>query len=42
MRYSREVLKVEGVPTIYIDGKQAELSEYSKAEMARILREVAQ
>lgn len=42
VRYSREVLKVEGVPTIYIDGKQAELSEYSKAEMARILREVAQ
>ena len=39
VRYSKEVLKVEGVPTIYIDGKQVELSEYSKAEMARILRE---
>lgn len=35
--YSRNVLKVEGVPTIYIDGEKVELQEYTKEEMVRIL-----
>ena len=35
--YSRNVLKPKGVPTIYIDGEQIELSEYTKEEMISIL-----
>ena len=36
--YSRNELKVVGVPTIYIDGKQVKFSEYSVDEMTQILR----
>ena len=35
--YSREVLKVNGVPSIYINEEQISLSEYTKEEMIRIL-----
>ena len=35
--YSREVLKVNGVPSIYINEEQISLSEYTKEEMVRIL-----
>ncbi len=35
--YSREVLKVTGVPSIYINEEQISLSEYTKEEMVRIL-----
>lgn len=37
--YSRNVLQVEGVPTVYIDGKKASIQEYTKEEMVRILRQ---
>ena len=36
--YSRNVLKPTGVPTIYIDGVKAELSEYTTEEMIRLLQ----
>lgn len=35
--YSRDVLKIQGVPTIYIDGKQITLEEHTKEEMVRLL-----
>lgn len=37
--YSKRVLKVQGVPTIYIDGEQVEIQEYTKEEMIRILQQ---
>lgn len=37
VEYSRNVLKPKGVPTIYIDGRQITLSEYTKEEMVGIL-----
>lgn len=40
--YSREVLKVNGVPSIYINEEQISLSEYTKEEMMRILENQAQ
>ena len=36
--FSRETLKITGVPTIYIDGRKIKLNDYSVAEMAQILR----
>ena len=39
--YSREVLKVTGVPSIYINEEQISLSEYTKEEMIRILENQA-
>ena len=36
--YSRNVLKPTGVPTIYIDGVKAELSEYTTEEMIHLLQ----
>lgn len=41
VRYSREVLKPKGVPTIYIDGQQIALNSYTKAEMLQILNDHA-
>ena len=35
---SRSELKVRGVPTIYIDGQQIELNEYTVEEMINILK----
>ncbi len=35
--YSREVLKVTGVPSIYINEEQISVGEYTKEEMVRIL-----
>lgn len=37
--YSGEVLKVTGVPTIYIEGKPISIEHYTKEEMVQILRE---
>lgn len=37
--YSGEVLKVTGVPTIYIEGKQVSVERYTKEEMIQILNE---
>ncbi len=37
--YSGEVLKVTGVPTIYIEGRQISIEHYTKEEMVQILRE---
>lgn len=37
--YSGEVLKVTGVPTIYIDGRQIAIEHYTKEEMVQILKE---
>ena len=39
--YAREVLKPQGVPTIYMDGKKIGLSDYTEAEMLRILNDNA-
>ena len=36
--YARNVLKPTGVPTIYIDGKKVELTEYTTEEMIRLLQ----
>nr|WP_300663148.1 DsbA family protein [uncultured Acetatifactor sp.] len=37
--YSREELKVGGVPTIYINGASVSVEKYTKEEMAEILKE---
>lgn len=37
--YSRKVLQVTGVPTIYADGQKVMLQDYTKEEMVRILRD---
>ena len=39
--YAREVLKPQGVPTIYMDGTKINLSDYTEAEMLRILNDNA-
>lgn len=36
--YSRDVLKVRSVPTIYVDGEQIEITEYTPEAMARFLK----
>lgn len=41
VRYAREVLKPRGVPTMYIDGQRAEISEYTVSEMLRLLNDAA-
>lgn len=41
VRYAREELKPRGVPTIYIDGRQIQLADYTKAEMMRILNDAS-
>ena len=38
VRHSREDLKVKVVPTIYINGKEVTLENYTKEEMTEILR----
>lgn len=37
--YARNVLKVQGVPSIYIDGERITLREFTKEEMAGLLTE---
>ena len=39
--YSRNVLKVKGVPTIYINGQQVEQEAYTVEEMAELLQAFA-
>lgn len=41
VQYAREVLKPQGVPTIYMDGKQINLNDYTEGEMLRILNDNA-
>lgn len=41
VRYSREVLKVKGVPTLYIDGREVRLSRYTLPEMMTILNDAS-
>ncbi len=36
-RYAREVLQVQYVPTIYVDGKKVEVTQYTKEEFLSIL-----
>lgn len=37
--YSRDVLKVNGIPAIYLDGERISIENYTKEEMVRILQE---
>ncbi len=37
--YSRNELKVNGIPSIYLDGRRISLETYTKEEMVRILQE---
>ena len=39
VRYAREVLKPKGVPTIYVDGKEITLKDYTEAEMLQALND---
>ena len=41
VRYAREVLKPQGVPTIYVDGKKLTLSSYTEAELLQALNDAA-
>ena len=41
VRYAREVLKPKGVPTIYVDGKEIALNDYTEAEMLQALNDAA-
>lgn len=41
VRYAREVLQPSGVPTIYIDERKIQLSEYTESEMLAILNDAA-
>lgn len=41
VRYSREVLKPKGIPTLYIDGREVKLKDYTEAEMIRILNDAS-
>ena len=41
VRYAREVLKPTGVPTIFFDGQRVALSQYTEAEMIRLLNDHA-
>lgn len=40
--YSRKVLQVTGVPTIYVNGQKVMLRDYTKEEMVQILKEKTQ
>ena len=37
--YSRDVLKISGVPSIYLNGERISVESYTKEEMVRILLE---
>ena len=39
VRYAQEVLKPKGVPTIYVDGKEIALNDYTEAEMLQALND---
>lgn len=39
VQYSREVLKVTGIPTIYLDGERVTIEKYTKEEMIQILQD---
>ena len=41
VRYAREVLKPQGVPTIYVDGRKVQLEDYTEAEMLQALNDAA-
>ena len=41
VEYTRNVLKPQGVPTIYVDGKQLSLRDYTEAEMLQALNDTA-
>lgn len=41
VRYTREVLKPRGVPTIYVDGREITLKDYTEAEMLQALNDAA-
>ena len=41
VRYAREVLKPQGVPTIYVDGRKLQLEDYTEAEMLQALNDAA-
>lgn len=42
VRYSKEELKVEVIPTIYVNGQRISLETYTREEMTGILRRFAQ
>ena len=41
VQYAREVLKPQGVPTIYADGKKLSLNDYTEAEMLQALNDAS-
>lgn len=41
VQYARQVLKPKGVPTLYIDGQEVHLKDYTVAEMTRILADAS-
>lgn len=41
VRYTREVLKPKGVPTIYVDGREITLNDYTEGEMLQALNDAA-
>ena len=41
VRYTREVLKPKGVPTIYVDGRELTLKDYTESEMLQALNDAA-
>ena len=41
VRYAREVLKPQGVPTIYVDSRKLQLEDYTEAEMLQALNDAA-
>lgn len=41
VRYAREVLKPQGVPTIIVDGRRLSLKDYTESEMLQALNDAA-
>ena len=41
VEYTRTALKPQGVPTIYVDGKQLSLRDYTEVEMLQALNDAA-
>ena len=41
VQYAREVLKPQGVPTIFVDGRKLNLNDYTEAEMLQTLNDAA-
>ena len=41
VQYAREVLKPQGVPTIFVDGRKLNLNDYTEAEMLQALNDAA-